>query len=84
MQILTDLIEIEWKISWHRTIQTRFQKWCPTITETMWSTFVPFAYTGHPREYGLSTWEIKEKIHNELIFKHYLRLRNNRYKNTIF
>lgn len=48
--LLTYFIKIKWKIAGNRTIQARFQKWCPTIPKPMRSAFIPFANTCH-------TWE---------------------------
>lgn len=58
--ILTYFIEIEWEIARHRAIETRFHKWCPTVPESMWATFVPFAYTSHTWKHRL---ELTHKEH---------------------
>lgn len=53
--LLTYFIKIKWKISGNRTIQTRFQKWCPTISKSMRSSFIPFANT-------CDTWENRLQV----------------------
>lgn len=57
---LTNLIKIERIISWHWTVESRLQESCPSVAESMWSTFVPFTNTCNTREYCLwGTVEIK-------------------------
>lgn len=61
---LTNLIEIKGIIAGHGAVEARLEVRRPAVPESMWSTFVPFADTGHSGVHSLDVdgWRVQEEI----------------------